>query len=81
MPSDFWGFNPEHLGYTTCIFEGTSGSILHLWIIEKYKKVTEFNKKLCVCDMDYIPPEYLITYEPLVQESRDEYRDLVDSKW
>ena len=47
-------FKPEHLGYTTRIFEDTSDSRIRLWDIHKYKKVTEFIKKLCVCDMDVI---------------------------
>ena len=73
-------FKPEHLGYITRIFEDTSDSRLRLWAIQRYKEVTEFIKKLCVCDMDVISQEYIITYESLVQEATREYRDLVDSK-
>ena len=73
-------FNPEHLGYITHIFEDTSDSRFRLWDIQKYKEVTEFIKKLRVCDMDVISQEDLITYESLVQEATQEYRDLVDSK-
>ena len=73
-------FNPEHLGYITRIFEDTSDSRFYLWAIQKYKEVTEFIKKLCVCDMDVISKEDLKTYESLVQEATREYRDLVDSK-
>ena len=51
-----------------------------MWEIQKYKYVMEFIKKLCVCDMDAISQEDLITYESLVQEATQEYRDLVDSK-
>ena len=40
----------------------------------------EFIKKLGVCDMDVLSQEDLITYESLVQEYTQEYRDLVDSK-
>ena len=47
-------FNTEHLGYINCIFEDISDSRLRLWSIQKYKVVTEFIKKLCVCDMDVI---------------------------
>ena len=72
---------PEHLGYITRIFEGTSDSRFRMWDIKKYKEVTEFIKKLLVCDMDVISQEDLITYESLVQEATQEYRDLVDSKW
>ena len=43
-------FKPEHLGYITRIFENTSDSRFRLWDIHKYKEVTEFIKKLCVCD-------------------------------
>ena len=62
-------FKPEHLGYITRIFEDTSDSRFRLWGIHKYKEVTEFIKKLCVCDTDFISPEDLITYESLVQEA------------
>ena len=73
-------FKPEHLGYITCIFEDTYDSIFRLWDIQNYKEVTDFVKKLRVCDMDIISQEDLITYETLVQEAMQEYRDLVDSK-
>ena len=44
--------------------------------------MTEFIKKLRVCDMDVISQEDLITYEYLVQEAMQEYRNLVDSnRW
>ena len=36
-----------------------------------------FIKKLRVCDMDVISQEELITYESLLQEAMQEYRDLV----
>ena len=62
-------FKPEHLGYITRIFEDTSDSRFRLWAIQKYKEVTEFIKKLCVCDMDFISQEDIITYEYLVQEA------------
>ena len=39
-----------------------------------------FIKKLCVYDMDFIPPEDLITCESIVQEAAHEYHNLVDSK-
>ena len=29
----------------------------------------DFINQLCVCDMDFIPPEDFITYESLVQEA------------
>ena len=47
-------FNPEHLGYTNHIFEDTSYSRYRIWDIQKYKEVTDFTKKLHVCDMDVI---------------------------
>ena len=47
-------FKLEHLGYITRIFEETSDSRFRLWNIQKYKEVTEFIKKHCVCDMDVI---------------------------
>ena len=75
-----WAFKPEHLWYITCIFEDTSDSRFCLWDIQKYKEVTEFIKKLRVCDMDVLSQEYIITYESLVQEATREYRNLVDSK-
>ena len=73
-------FKPEHLGYITRIFEDTSDSRFRLWAIQKYKEVTEFIKKLRVCDMDVLSQEDLTTSESLVQEATREYRDLVDSK-
>ena len=48
----------------------------------KYKNVTEFIKKICLCDMDIIKAEKLITYESLVQEDIHKYHDLVNSnRW
>ena len=73
-------FKPEHLRYITHIFEDTSDSRFRLCAIQKYKEVTEFIKKLRVCDMDVLSQEDLITYESLVQEATRECRDLVDSK-
>ena len=73
-------FKPEHLGYITRIFEDTSDSRFRLWDIQKYKEVTEFIKKLRVCEMDVLSQEDLITYQSLVQEATREYRNLVDSK-
>ena len=71
-------FKPEHLVYITRIFEDTSESRFRVWAIQKYKEVTEFIKKLCVCDMDVLSQECIITYESLVQEATREYRDLLD---
>ena len=62
-------FKPEHLDYIIRIFEYSSDSRFRLWDIQKYKEVTEFIKKLCVCDMDVLSQEDLLTYESLVQES------------
>ena len=62
-------FKPEHLQYITRIFEDTSDSRFRLWAIQKYKEVKEFIKKNCVCDMDVISQQDLITYESLVQEA------------
>ena len=59
-------FNNEHLGCTTCILEVTFDSRFHLLAIHKYKEVTEFIKKFCVCDMDFISREDLITYDFLL---------------
>ena len=58
---------PEHLGYTTCIFEDNSKSRFHLWAIQKYKEVTEFINKIRVCDIYIISQEEIITYKSLVQ--------------
>ena len=73
-------FNHEHLGYTTFIFEDTPDCRFCLWTIKKFKEVTEFIKKICVCDMYVISPEELIAYESLAKEATDEYYDIVDSK-
>ena len=70
-------FKPEHLGYITRIFEDTSDSIFRMWAIQKYKEITEFIKKLRVCDMDVISQEDLITYESLVKEATQEYHNIV----
>ena len=55
-------FKPKHLGHTARIFEDTSDSRFFLWDIQKDKEVTEFIKKPCVCDMDVITQEEIITY-------------------
>ena len=47
-------FNPENLGYTTRIFEDNYDSIFRLWAINKYKEVTDFIKRIRVCDMGVI---------------------------
>ena len=62
-------FKRDNLGYITCIFKDTSDSRFRLWAVHKYKDVTEFIKKLRVCDMDIISQDGLITYESLVQEA------------
>ena len=62
-------FKPEHIGYITRIFEDTYDSMFRLLGIQKYKEVTQFIKKLRVCDMDIISQDELITYEYLVQEA------------
>ena len=51
-------FMHEPLGYITRIFEDTSDSRFRLWAIQKYKEVTEFIKKLRVCDM-YVLSQFL----------------------
>ena len=65
-------FNSEHIQYITRIFEDISDSRFRLWAIQKYKEVTEFIKKLRVCDMDVLSQEYIITYESFVQEAMQE---------
>ena len=42
--------------------------------------MTEFIKKLRVCDMDVLSQEDLLTYESLVQEATREYRNLVSDQ-
>ena len=75
-------FKPKHLGYITRIFEDTSNSRFRIWDIQKYKEITEFINKLCVCDMDTISQDDLIIYEYLVQQATHEYRNLVSSnRW
>ena len=73
-------FKPEHLWCITRIFENTSDSRFRLWAIHKYKEVTEFINKLCVCDRDVISQQDLLTYESLVHQATREYPDLGDSK-
>ena len=62
-------FNIEHLRYITHIFEKISGHIFNIWSNQKNKEVTDFIKKLSVCDEDRMRPEYLITYAYLVHEA------------
>ena len=69
-------FKPEHLGYTTCIFEDTSDSRFLIWDIRNDKEVIGFIKKLCVCDMYSMAPAELIYYEPPVKEAKREYINL-----
>ena len=73
-------FKPDHLGYITRIFEDTSNSRFCLWDIQKYDGVTEFIEKLRVCNMNVLSQEDIITYESLVQEATQEYRNHVNSK-
>ena len=47
-------FKPDHLRYITRIFEDNSDLRFRMWAIQKYKEVTEFIKKLHVCDMDVL---------------------------
>ena len=56
-------FKTEHLGCITHIFEDTSDSVFRMCPIKNYKEVTEFIKKLCGCDMDFISQEDIITYD------------------
>ena len=69
---------PEHLEYTNQIFEDNYDSRLRPWKIQKYKEDMEFIKKLLVCDMYIISPEYLKTYSTLLQEATREYCNIVD---
>ena len=71
---------PEHLGYITSTFEDTSDHIFRIWTIQKYKNVTEFIKKLRLCDLDVISPEEIITYDSFVQEATSKYYDHVNPK-
>ena len=73
-------FKPEPLGYINHIFEDSSDSRFRIWKIHNYKEVTKFIKKLCVCEMDAIPPDEIITYESLVQEATCEYQKIINSK-
>ena len=66
-------FKPNNLGYITGIFDNNSGPKLYLWATNKYKDLTEFIKKLCVCDQDVVQPEDIISYGSLVQEAMGEY--------
>ena len=51
----------KNLGYITHIFEDTSCYRFYIWGIHDYKDVTEFIRKINMCDMYIIPPEDLIT--------------------
>ena len=62
-------FKPNQLGYTTRIVEVTSDSRYHIWTIQKYKEFRYLIKIFCVCDMDTVQLEDIITYESLVKEA------------
>ena len=68
-PESARDFKSEDIGYITFMFEDTYDSRFRMWAIQKYKELTYFIKKLCVCDMYVISQEELITYESLVQEA------------
>ena len=72
-------FKPEHPSYIIRIFEDTSDSRSHPWVTHKYKEVTEFSKKLFVCDEYVIRPDDIITYGYHVQEAMRKYCSLFDS--
>ena len=74
-------FNTKKLKYITHIFEDTSDYIFRLWVIKKYKEVTQFINKLCVCDLDVIQTEEIINYEYHGQEAMCEYQEFVNSTW
>ena len=74
-------FNPEHLGYITFIFEDIYDSRFLLCMIRKYKEVTDFIKKLWLCDLDFIQSEELVAYGSLVQDFTHEYCNFSDLKW
>ena len=73
-------FKPEHLGYINRIFEDTHDPRFRLLAIQKYKEVTDFIKKLPVCDIYAISQEYIITYASFVPEATREYSGLIYSK-
>ena len=62
-------FNPEHLGYTICIFDDTSDYRFRPWVTQKYKEVMDFIKKLCMREEDVMCTDDSITYEYLVKEA------------
>ena len=54
-------FNNGNLGYITYIFDNNYDSIFIRWGVNNYNEITEFIKKLCVCPLDIIKPQDLIT--------------------
>ena len=65
-------FKSDQLSYITWIIEDTYDYMFYLWEIKKYMEVTEFIKKLRMCDKDVMQPKSLITYEFLVKEAMHE---------
>ena len=51
----------DHLGEINPIFEDIYDPRFRIWYINKHKEVAECVKKLIVCDMDSIKPEFLIS--------------------
>ena len=72
--------NAKHLGYITCIFEGTFDFIFHIWGTHNYQEVMSFMKKLWVCDNYFMRPDEIITYGSRFQEAIHEYHNIFDSK-
>ena len=62
-------FNTEQLGHITCIYEDTYYSRFRFLEIQIYKEDKEFIKDICVCDLDVIQLEEIITNELLIKKA------------
>ena len=71
-------FKPKHFGYINCIFEDAYDYIFSIWLFHKYKEVSQFIRKLHVCDKYVIQSQDIITCESLFQEATREYPNNVD---
>ena len=62
-------FRTNYLGYIAHIFDDTYDYIFSILDIKNDKDFMNFIKKIHVCDVDVLKPEYIITYEILLKEA------------
>ena len=70
----FGSFKPENLRDINRILQDNFDYRFNLWVIHKYKDVTEFLNKLYLCEDYIIQPEYLNNYNSHVKQVMREYK-------